>query len=68
VAGTFGAPNITADKAGFAARLGAALGFGALEVSPELKTLLSANGEASACTAALSSAAAAASRQAAAPR
>jgi AsmA family protein len=69
VAGTFGAPNITADKAGFAARLGAALGFGPLEVSPELKTLRSANGEASTCAAALSAAAAAAaSRQAAPPR
>jgi hypothetical protein len=68
LAGTFAAAKITADKAGLAARLSAALGFGALEVSPELKALLSAGGEASACAAALSAAGAAASAQDAAPR
>jgi hypothetical protein len=54
ITGTFADPRITVDKAGFAARLGAALGLGAIEVSPDLKALLSAGlGDSSACAAPL---------------
>jgi uncharacterized protein involved in outer membrane biogenesis len=68
ITGTFADPKITVDKAGFAARVGAALGLGAVEVSPDLKALLSAGpGDSSACAAPLAGTAGANSQPRPAP-
>jgi hypothetical protein len=53
VRGPFAEVQIDADKSGLAARVGAALGFGALQVSPELKALLSSGVGGATCIAAL---------------